>query len=125
MHPLRHPRNTAFIWQQPKPPYELITSEQAIAYRECGGFILANAFSKKEIEQLLTALDPIEEEVNERLAGMPKDQHSIARADELVFSANVVPRSAIVKIRTTPHFCQTMSLLDRAARQTVLGSTGL
>ena len=94
---MRHPRNTAFIWQQPKPPYELITSEQASAYRECGGFILANAFSKKEVEQLLTALDPIEVEVNERLARMPKDQPSIARADEIVFSAHVVLRSAIVK----------------------------
>ena len=94
---MRHPRNTAFIWQQPKPPYELITSEQASTYRECGGFILANAFSKKEVEQLLTVLDPIEVEVNERLARVPKDQPSIARADEIVFSAHVVLRSAIVK----------------------------
>ena len=98
MHAKRHPRNTAFIRQQPKPPYERITSEQASAYRECGGFILANAFSKKQVEQPLTALDPIEVEVNERLARMPKDQHSIARADEIVFSAQDVLRSAIAKI---------------------------
>ena len=36
---MRHPRNTEFTWQQPMPPYQLITSEQANAYREVGGFI--------------------------------------------------------------------------------------
>ena len=46
---------------------------------------------------MLTALDPIEVEVNERLVRMPKDQPSIARADEIVFSAHVVLRSAIAK----------------------------
>ena len=97
MHAIRHTRNAAFIWQQPKPPYELITSEQASAYRECGSFILANACGKNESEQLLTALDFIKVEVNQRLARMPKDQPSIAGADEIVFIAHVVLRSVIVK----------------------------
>ena len=94
---MRHPKNTVFIWQQPEPPYELITLEQASAYRDYGGFILENAFSKADVEQLLAALDPIEAAVNAHLATIPKDRPSIARADEIVFSAHVVLRSAIAK----------------------------
>ena len=67
---MRHPRNTEFTWQQPMPPYQLITPEQANAYRELGGFVLEDAFSDEELSLLLSALDPIEAEVNDRLASV-------------------------------------------------------
>ena len=54
---MRHPRNTEFTWQQPMPPYQLITPEQANAYRELGGFVLEDAFSDEELSLLLSALD--------------------------------------------------------------------
>ena len=95
---MRHPRNTEFTWQQPMPPYQLITPEQANAYRELGGFVLEDAFSDEELSLLLSALDPIEAEVNDRLASDSGNQPNIARANEIVFSAHVVLRS--VEART-------------------------
>ena len=91
---MRHPRNTEFTWQQPMPPYQLITSEQANAYREVGGFVLEDVFGDEELSSLLCALDPIEAEANDRLANVSGNQPSIARADEIVFSAHVILRSA-------------------------------
>ena len=88
-----HPRNTEFTWQQPMPPYQLITSEQANAYREVGGFVLEDVFGDEELSSLLVALDPIEAEANDRLADVPENQPSIGRTNEIVFSAHVVLRS--------------------------------
>jgi ectoine hydroxylase-related dioxygenase (phytanoyl-CoA dioxygenase family) len=85
-----HPLNKEFRWQQPPAPYELISHEQAIAYREMGGFVLENCFAQDELDSLLAELDPIEAEVNRRLADMPADQPTIAREDEIVFSAHAV-----------------------------------
>ena len=85
-----HPMNKDFRWQQPAPPFGLITPEQAVAYREVGGFVMENCFSTQELEALLAELDPIEAGVNRRLADMPADQPSIAREDEIVFSAHAV-----------------------------------
>ena len=92
-----HPRNTQFSWDQPNPPFEVISEAQAQSYRELGGFILEDAFDDTLIAQVLDALDPIEAEVNERLQHQPKDQPSIARADEIVFSAHVVTKNNIAK----------------------------
>ena len=92
-----HPRNTQFSWDQPNPPFEVITEAQAQSYRELGGFILEDAFDDTLIAQVLDALDPIEAEVNERLQHQPKDQPSIARADEIaeLSARKVFPRLSI------------------------------
>ena len=80
-----HPLNRDFTWVQPEPPYQQITTEQADAYRQQGGFILENAFTQTEINRLIEALDPVEAAANAYLSQMPSDQPSIARADEIVF----------------------------------------
>ena len=92
-----HPRNQAFSWEQPNPPFEIITEKQAEAYRTNGGFILEDAFDQRTIAQVIAALDPIEAAANEKLQNLPADQPSIARPDEIVFSAHIVLKSEVAK----------------------------
>lgn len=92
-----HPLNKNFHWQQPSAPFELVTPEQALAYREVGGFVLENCFSQPELDALLAELDPIEAAVNRKLADLPEGQPTIAREDEIVFSAHVVLASEVAR----------------------------
>lgn len=92
-----HPLNTSFAWQQPEPPYELITQEQAESYRELGGFVLPDAFTATEMAQLIAALDPIEADTNARLADLPEGQPTIARENDIVFQAHIVQQSEVAR----------------------------
>lgn len=92
-----HPLNRDFTWVQPEPPYQQITTEQADAYRQQGGFILENAFTQTEISRLIEALDPVEAAANAYLSQMPSDQPSIARADEIVFRPHAVLQTSVAK----------------------------
>ena len=92
-----HPLNTDFVWQQPEPPYQIITEDQSRAYCQDGGFILADAFSAEEIAQLTTVLDPIEAATNARLADLPADQPSITRENEIVFQTHIVLQNEVAK----------------------------
>lgn len=97
-----HPRNVAFQWQQPEPPFEIITQEHAQAYRDVGGFVLPDAFFVEELRPLIEELDKIESTVNLALLDQPADQPSIARHDEIVFSAHVVLKSELA-VRFSKH----------------------
>ena len=93
----KHARNLSFSWSQPQPPYELITDAQAQAYREAGGFVLTDAFTRGEIAALCAALDPLADAANAFLAQIPEAQPSIARQDEIVFRPHVVRESAAAR----------------------------
>ena len=92
-----HPLNQNFRWHQPKAPFKLVSPQQARAYKEVGGFILADAFSAAEIAQVIAALDPIEAAANENLKDLPEDQPTIARHDEIVFRAHIVQHNSVAK----------------------------
>lgn len=92
-----HPLNTSFVWQQPEPPYQIITEEQARTYRQDGGFILADAFSVEEIAELTAVLDPIEAATNAALADLPADQPSITRENEIIFQTHIVLQSELAR----------------------------
>lgn len=93
----KHALNLSFAWQQPDAPFELISDQQASDYRELGGFVLKDAFEPQELAKLIAELDAIEAEVNAALSHLPVNQPSIARHDEIVFSAHVVARSKIAR----------------------------
>ncbi len=93
----KHPLNQSFVWQQPDPPYELITETQARAYRSAGGFVLEDAFSAEEMNALLAALDPLADEANACLSEVPSDRPSIARRDEIVFRPHLVAVDATAR----------------------------
>lgn len=93
----KHPLNLDFSWRQPDAPFALVSDQQADEYREQGGFVLENAFDPQELGDLIAELDTIEAEANAALTRLPKNQPSIARHDEIVFSAHVVERSELAK----------------------------
>ncbi len=92
-----HPLNDHFEWSQPAGPYELITENQAQAYREQGGFVLEDALTQAEVAAVLAVLDPLEAETNAALADWPDGQPTIARQDEIVFQAHVVTRNEVAR----------------------------
>ena len=92
-----HPLNTNFAWEQPSGPYQLVSPAQAEAYRDTGGFILDDAFSAEEMAVVREALDPLEAQANAELVDLPAGQPTIARHDEIVFSAHVVTRSEVAR----------------------------
>lgn len=93
----KHERNTSFTWLQPPAPYQLVTEAQARLYREDGGFVLRDVFSKEELKLVLADLDQAELAANEAVRGTDANQPSISRADEIVFSAHVVARSRVAR----------------------------
>jgi ectoine hydroxylase-related dioxygenase (phytanoyl-CoA dioxygenase family) len=85
-----HPLNKEFTWQNAPGPLNYVSPEQARDYNEKGGFVLADAFSAAEIAELLAELDPLEAQRNADLQGIDPNQPTIARPDEIVFSAHAV-----------------------------------
>ena len=92
-----HNKNTEFTWRQPPPPYNLVSAEQADAYRELGGFVLHDVFDTETLSDLVAELDPIEARVNDQLQDLPAGTPSIARPDEIVFQAHVVQSCPMAK----------------------------
>ncbi|MEM7096700.1 MAG: phytanoyl-CoA dioxygenase family protein [Pseudomonadota bacterium] len=92
-----HPLNKKFAWEQPTSPCSFISDAQAQAYREVGGFIYSDAFSKDELDSLIAELDPIEAKVNLALADEDSSKATIARADEIVFMPHVVKLSPVAR----------------------------
>ncbi len=101
-----HPKNLDFCWQEanlrPSAPawsrgLTPLSAELVEQYNKQGAFILPEAFSAAEVYEVTAALDPLAAEANAALADQPADQPSIAREDEIVFSAHVVTRSALLQ----------------------------
>jgi len=114
-----HKKNIGFDWQQPEPPFELVSEVQARAYREQGGFILPAAFSRAELEPLLLALDDFADSANRRLENSASNGPSISRAHEIVFDAHVVARSEVAR-RFARH-----SVFQRLCRDLIGAATRL
>ena len=85
-----HPLNEDFSWQPPTSALNYLNPQQVRAYNEQGGFVLPDVFSATEVADLLRELDPLEAESNAALQGIDPDQPTIARPNEIVFSAHAV-----------------------------------
>ena len=92
-----HPLNQNFSWHQPTGPFSCITSAQALAYEEQGGFIFHDAFNAGELSALLAELDPLEAEKNALLEHVDPNEIPIAKHDEIVFRAHTVLQSPQAK----------------------------
>ena len=93
----KHSLNTDFEWIGAKGPFEVLTASQADQYNEIGGFVFENMFDAQELEALLADLDAFEHQANEFVRGIDKQQPSISRADEIVFSPHLVARSEVAQ----------------------------
>ena len=67
MKPELHERNKSFTWQPKKAPFSFLSEKQVKQYDEQGFFLLKDAFSKEEIDQVLNEIDPFEKRVTEDL----------------------------------------------------------
>jgi ectoine hydroxylase-related dioxygenase (phytanoyl-CoA dioxygenase family) len=87
-----HPWNHGFAWREHR-NVETVTADQARAYDEVGYFVIEDAFSVGEMEQLDTALMRGDEKVKELLAGMPGGRFSVAGLDTQTVAPHAVTRS--------------------------------
>jgi ectoine hydroxylase-related dioxygenase (phytanoyl-CoA dioxygenase family) len=91
-----HPRNSGFTWKPTRPPYEILTAQQARDYDERGCFLLERAFTSDEVKRIAAIIDPFERKAEDyvRAAG---GQVSIAKADAITFTIHLVKKSDELK----------------------------
>jgi ectoine hydroxylase-related dioxygenase (phytanoyl-CoA dioxygenase family) len=92
-----HPRNTGFEWQQPEPPFRLLSAGQVRAYCDDGFLLLENAFSAAEMAAVMAEIDPLEAQTEAFLRTREKQTFGIARAGEITFRPHLVTQSAALQ----------------------------
>lgn len=92
-----HKLNRHFEWHQGEGPYTTITEAQARAYRDVGGFVFEDAFTRAEIDEILAALDPLHQTANDQLESLAPGTPTISRADQIVFNAHLVTQSEVAR----------------------------
>ena len=100
----KHELNHGFNWQERSGPFRAISEPQAKQYNRDGFIIMDNIFSNEAIDSLLSELDPLEEKSTAYLRKHMNGRASIARADEITFTAHVVTRSPQAKTFTQSPF---------------------
>lgn len=91
----KHPKNTAFKWRDTANSNVVVSDAQCREYSQRGAFILDQAFTQEEIAAVIAELDPLEAQAEASLREhQPKI--SIARADEITFSAHLVAQSPLL-----------------------------
>ena len=92
-----HEKNHGFTWQRKSPPYSFLTEDQVKLYDEEGYFLLKDAFTKDEIAQVISEIDPFEEKVTEDLRQYEDGKFLISRADDITFTTHLVLYSEFLK----------------------------
>jgi hypothetical protein len=93
----RHPWNDSFEWRDHDGPFTTITPEQARQFDELGFFVVDDAFSAAEMQQLDQAIAPGEAKVREFLAAMPDGRFSVAGTDTQTVAPHLVLRSPFLR----------------------------
>jgi phytanoyl-CoA hydroxylase len=94
--PVAHERNTSFNWSEHAGPFRAITAEQAGQYDRNGFFVLKDALARAEVEVLIRAIDPFEQNQADALRELEGGRFFIARADEITFTTHLVARSPLL-----------------------------
>jgi ectoine hydroxylase-related dioxygenase (phytanoyl-CoA dioxygenase family) len=88
-----HPLNKGFAWSDHTGPYRCVSPEQAAQYDRNGFFLLEGVVSQETRERLLSAIDPFEKALEDKLRELDGGRAFIARADEITFTTHLVTRS--------------------------------
>jgi ectoine hydroxylase-related dioxygenase (phytanoyl-CoA dioxygenase family) len=80
-----------------RPPFRLITDEQARSFNERGFFVLENALDAATIDRVRTAIDPFEAKAEEFLRSQPDGRMGIAKADGITFTVHLVRLSKVLR----------------------------
>jgi phytanoyl-CoA hydroxylase len=89
--------NRSFHWLDHRGPFRLVSDAQARSYDERGFFVLEEAVSAAEVDELTAAIDPFEARAEEALRGMEGGRFFIARADEITFTTHLVLQSELLR----------------------------
>jgi ectoine hydroxylase-related dioxygenase (phytanoyl-CoA dioxygenase family) len=89
--------NASFAWGDHRGPFRAVTDAQARQYDERGFFVLEDALAGAEVDALVGAIDPFEQQAEEALRGMEGGRFFIARADEITFTTHLVLRSEVLR----------------------------
>jgi ectoine hydroxylase-related dioxygenase (phytanoyl-CoA dioxygenase family) len=95
--PELHAMNHHFEWVDHPGPFRRITESQARHYDSEGFFLLPGAFTSDEVDALVEAIDPFEEEQEAALRRLEGGRLFIARAGEITFTVHLVTRSAALR----------------------------
>lgn len=95
--PTEHELNTGFEWADHHGPYRVISDAQANSYDELGFFVLEDALTPDQVDQVVAEIDPIEAYREDQLRGQPEGKFFIARADEITFTTHLVLRSETLR----------------------------
>jgi len=95
--PVADELNGSFEWLDHRGPFRILTEEQARSYDERGFFVLQDALTASEVEEVTAAIDPFEQEAEEALRSMEGGRFFIARADEITFTTHLVLRSTLLR----------------------------
>lgn len=89
-----HELNQGFEWRPTEGPFRRVTAEQASSYDEQGFFVLENAFDPETVREVISELDPLEEQTEAFLRTQKDGKLFIARAGAITFTPQAVARSA-------------------------------
>ncbi len=92
----KHPRNQHFEWQRRTGPCTFLNDDTAASYDRDGYFLLEDAFTPAEVDEVIQAIDPIEARVEKALRDQG-GEYRIARADSITFSIHLVKLSETLK----------------------------
>ena len=91
------PRNREFHWRACPGPYRLLSEAQARQYDDQGYALIENAFTAAEMDAVIRAIDPIEQEYTDLLRSRYGGRLFIARADAITFTVHLVMKSPLLK----------------------------
>jgi phytanoyl-CoA hydroxylase len=95
--PELHELNRSFTWTPVRPPFSLISEEQARSYNQHGFFVFDNAFDCDTIARAIAEIDPWEAKVEDYLRTQPGGRRFIAEAGGISFTTDLVKRSQFIR----------------------------
>ena len=103
--PPLHALNTEFAWHDHGGPFRVVSEAQARQYDELGYFVLEDALTPAQVDELKAEIDPYEARQEEALRGLEGGRFFIARADEITFTTHlVVPSPLLRRFTSSPLF---------------------
>ncbi|WP_447726079.1 phytanoyl-CoA dioxygenase family protein [Sphingomonas koreensis] len=97
--PRLHTRNTDFVWQDKTQNGALrrLTPEQLTAFDRDGFLHLAGAFAQGEVDQVISAIDPIEEAYERYVSEQQGGSFRLTETGTITFAAHLVTQSTVLR----------------------------
>jgi phytanoyl-CoA hydroxylase len=94
---VRHPWNTSFVWEPRRPPFRIVSVDQAAAYDRDGYFVLEGAIAPAALDDLRISIDPFEARTSAYLREHHDGAIGIADADAITFTTHLVAQSRAIR----------------------------